>query len=76
MLERIGSRENIPRFLVEVRQKRRLFFGFGHSIFKDNDPRKNIVRKIAYELFGMLGKPPLVSLALELERIAQSDQYL
>ena len=44
MLESIGSRENIPRFLVEVRQKRRLLFGFGHNIFKDNDPRTEIVR--------------------------------
>ncbi len=46
MLEDIGSRENIPKFLMEVRQKNRLLFGFGHSIYKDNDPRAQIVRQV------------------------------
>lgn len=66
MLEGIGSRENIPKFLMEVRQKRRLLFGFGHRIYRDNDPRTEIVRQIVKEVFRVLGKRPLVRLAIEL----------
>jgi citrate synthase len=61
---------------MEVRQKRRLLFGFGHRIYRDNDPRAAIVRKIVKEVFRVLGKRPLVRLAIELERIAQADHYL
>jgi citrate synthase len=76
MLQGIGTRENIPRFLVEVRQKKRLLYGFGHSIYRDNDPRAIIVKQAVKEVFRIVGKEPLVQLAVELERIAQADQYL
>lgn len=66
MLKSIGSRENIPRFLVEVREKKRLLFGFGHRIYRDNDPRAAIVRQVVSEIFRILGKEPLVGLAIEL----------
>ena len=56
MLEAIGSRENIPKFLMQVRQKSRLLFGFGHSIYRDNDPRAQMVRVVAEEMFKIMGK--------------------
>jgi citrate synthase len=61
---------------MEVRQKQRLLFGFGHRIYRDNDPRAPIVRQVVSEIFKKFGKEPLVGLAIELERIALADQYL
>ena len=36
---KIGSVENIPKFLEEIKSKKRPLMGFGHSIFKAYDPR-------------------------------------
>lgn len=64
MLQDIGSRENIPVFLMEVREKKRLLFGFGHRIYRDNDPRTPIVRQVVSHIFSRFGKEPLVGLAI------------
>jgi len=52
-----------------------LLFGFGHRVYKSYDPRAAIVKKIAYEVFEVTGKEELVEIALELEKIALSDEY-
>jgi len=49
--------------------------GFGHRIYKSHDPRANIVRRIAEEVFSIVGREPLVDIARELEKIALSDDY-
>lgn len=49
--------------------------GFGHRIYKNYDPRAKIVKTIADEVFGITGKEPLVDIAVELERIALTDEY-
>lgn len=48
MLEAIGSKENVHRFILEVKQKKRVLFGFGHRVYKNYDPRAKIVKKIAF----------------------------
>lgn len=75
MLEEIGKKENIPKFIEEVKSKKRVMFGFGHRIYKSYDPRAKIAKKLAYQVFDVLGKEPLVEIAVELERIALNDQY-
>ena len=49
--------------------------GFGHRVYKNYDPRAKIVKKIADEVFEITGKEPLIEIAMELERIALSDEY-
>jgi len=49
--------------------------GFGHRIYKNYDPRAKIIRKLAYEVFEVTGKNPLIDIALELEHIALQDDY-
>ena len=39
------------------------------------DPRARIIKKVAYEVFEVTGKDPLLDIALELERIALEDEY-
>lgn len=48
-------------------------FGFGHRVYKNYDPRARIVKKVADDVFEVLGKEPLVEIAMELEKIALSD---
>jgi citrate synthase len=49
--------------------------GFGHSVYKNYDPRAKIIKKIAYDVFEVTGTNPLLDVAIELERIALEDDY-
>ena len=75
MLEEIGDVKNIPDFIEQVKNKKRVLMGFGHRIYKNYDPRAKIVKKIADEVFDIVCKEPLVDVAVELERIALTDEY-
>jgi len=75
MLEEIGTIENIPKFIQDVKDRKKLLMGFGHRVYKNYDPRAKIVKRIADEVFSITGKEPLIEIAMELERIALSDEY-
>ena len=75
MLEDIGNVENIPQFLEKVKSGRRRLMGFGHRVYKNYDPRARIVKKLAEDVFSVCGKENLIEIAMELERIALTDQY-
>jgi citrate synthase len=49
--------------------------GFGHRVYKNYDPRAQIIKENAYKVFEVTGKDPLLDIALELERIALEDDY-
>ena len=49
--------------------------GFGHRVYHNYDPRGKIIKQLAYEVFEVTGKNPLIDIALELERIALEDDY-
>lgn len=75
MLEDIGSVENIPQFVKDVKDRKKVLMGFGHRVYKNYDPRAKIVREIADDVFSIVGKEPLVDIAMELEKIALTDEY-
>ncbi len=77
MLTEIGSIENVPAFISEVKSGHghvRLQ-GFGHRVYKNYDPRAKIIKRTADEVFAVTGKNPLLDIALKLEEIALSDEY-
>jgi citrate synthase len=49
--------------------------GFGHRVYKNFDPRANLIKNIAQEVFEVTGHNPKLDIALELERIALQDDY-
>jgi len=49
--------------------------GFGHRVYKNYDPRAKIVKSVCDEVFAIVPKEPLIEIAVELERIALSDDY-
>ena len=86
-----GANEAVLNMLYEIRDVSRVgiyiekakdkddpfrLMGFGHRVYKNYDPRATIIRKAAYEVLEEIGsKDPLLSLAMELERIALEDDY-
>jgi citrate synthase len=75
MLGEIGSIERVPEYIKRVKAGEFRLMGFGHRVYKNYDPRATIIKQIAYEVFDVTGKDPLLDLALELERIALEDEY-
>ena len=75
MLNEIGDVSNIPSFMERVKKREVLLMGFGHRVYKNYDPRANIIKKIAHEVFEITGSNPLIDIAVELERIALSDDF-
>lgn len=75
MLEVIGSKDNIAKYIEDVKNKKKTLFGFGHRVYKSYDPRAKIVRTLADDVFAVMGKEPMIEIAMELEKIALTDEY-
>lgn len=77
MIQEIGSTKNIPAFIEQVKSGKgeQRLMGFGHRVYKSYDPRARIVKKLADEVFSQVGMDKDLEIALELERIALSDDY-
>ncbi|MBT4932093.1 MAG: citrate synthase [Rhodospirillaceae bacterium] len=79
MLDEIGTKDRVPEYIKRAKDKSDPFrlMGFGHRVYKNFDPRAQIMRQTAHEVLGDLGieNDPLLDLAMELERIALEDEY-
>jgi citrate synthase len=78
-IQKTGGVEKIGEFITQVKDKNSnvRLMGFGHRVYKNYDPRAKLMRETCYEVLGELGlqNDPLFKLAMELEKIALSDEY-
>ncbi len=79
MLYEIGSVDRIPEFIKRAKDKSDPFrlMGFGHRVYKNYDPRAKVMQRTCHEVLDVTGQrdDPILKIALELERIALSDEY-
>jgi len=78
MLEHIGTVDRIPEFVERAKNKDDPFrlMGFGHRVYKNFDPRAQVLAKAAKDVLDELGvSDPMLDVARELERIALEDDY-
>jgi citrate synthase len=81
MLEEIGSVDRVPEYIKRAKDERNPFqlIGFGYRVYKAEDPRAAIMQKACHEVLETMGQShrddPILKVALELERIALSDDY-
>ncbi len=75
MIQEIGHVKNVPAFIEGVKDGKQRLMGFGHRVYKSYDPRARIVKRLADEVFKETGVDSDLEIALELERIALSDDY-
>ena len=75
MLDKIGSKANIPEYVKGVKEGRYKLMGFGHRVYKNYDPRAKIIKRIAEDVFKVTGRNPKIDMAMELEQIALNDEY-
>ncbi len=79
MLREIGTVDRIPEYVKKAKSKDDPFrlMGFGHRVYKNYDPRARVMQQTCHEVLAELGikDDPLLDVAIELERIALSDEY-
>ena len=76
MLNQIGHVKNIPDFIEKVKADRSVrLMGFGHRVYKNFDPRAQIIKNVADQVLSVTGANPLLDIALEMERIALEDDF-
>jgi citrate synthase len=79
MLMEIGSVDRIPEFVARAKDRNDPFrlMGFGHRVYKNYDPRARVMQQTCHEVLEITGKKsdPILAIAMELERIALSDEY-
>jgi len=79
MLQNIEHPKNIPHYIAKFKDKNSSvrLMGFGHRVYKNYDPRAKIIRDVCHRLLEELdtSQQPLFDIAMELERIALSDEY-
>jgi citrate synthase len=75
MLDEIGDVKRIPAFVEKVKKGEGRLMGFGHRVYKSYDPRAQLIKHTADEVFAETGLNPKLEIALELERIALKDEY-
>jgi citrate synthase len=76
MLKRIEKVENIPDFLEGVKKRDERLMGFGHRVYKNYDPRAQIIKKHVDEVLEAVGVDnPLLDIATELEKHALDDEF-
>ncbi|MBA2056462.1 citrate (Si)-synthase [Psychrobacter cryohalolentis] len=76
MLDEIGSVENVPEFMEKVKSREVKLMGFGHRVYKNFDPRAQVMKETCDEVLGALGiNDPKLELAMALEKIALEDSF-
>ena len=76
-LQRIRDGGKTPKMVVEeVKKGRSRLMGFGHRVYKNFDPRAQILEETSCRLLDKLGlSDPLLDIARELAEIALTDDY-
>src|ERR1700759_3028962 len=79
MLEEIGTVDKVPEYVKKVKDKSQgiRLMGFGHRVYKNYDPRAKAMQVQAHAVLDEVGHgdDPLLKVAIELERVALSDEY-
>jgi citrate synthase len=77
MLEEIGDPNRVHEYMEGVKSKKYRLMGFGHRVYKNMDPRADVMRRTCHEVLTELGlqDDPLFKLAMGLEKVALEDPY-
>ena len=76
MLDEIGSVENVPEFMEKVKSREVKLMGFGHRVYKNFDPRAQVMKETCDQVLEALGiNDPKLELAMALEKIALEDPF-
>lgn len=68
MINDIGDPLNTERWVIDRLDRGEKIMGFGHAVYRADDPRSMLLRSMAERYAGELGADQLVGRAIEIER--------
>ena len=71
----VGDVSNVGQKITDVKAGKERLYGYGHRLYKTVDPRSIFIRQILEELSEETAIDPVLSVAMELDRIASTDDY-
>ena len=76
MLLEIGEVENTERYVKDALAAKRKLMGFGHAVYKTEDPRATNFRRFSKELAERSGNPKWYEMSLKVEETIKREKGL
>ena len=76
MLLEIGDVENTEQYVKDALAAKRKLMGFGHAVYKTEDPRATNFRRFSKELAGRSGNPKWYEMSLKVEEVIKREKGL
>ncbi|HWS98904.1 MAG TPA: citrate synthase [Pyrinomonadaceae bacterium] len=76
MLLEIGDVENTERYVKDALAAKRKLMGFGHAVYKTEDPRATNFRRFSKELAERSGSPKWYEMSLKVEETIKREKGL
>ncbi|CAG8955050.1 hypothetical protein HYFRA_00007064 [Hymenoscyphus fraxineus] len=73
--EKLGNKANVSKLIDDVKAKKLRLFGVGHRMYNTADPRACLLKDLMEETGNHKDSSPLLSVAMEIERIVSNDPY-
>jgi citrate synthase len=67
-VKQLGGKEKARDYIIEKLRNKEKVMGFGHRVYKTEDPRATVLRRLAKELAERTGDPSNYEISLELEK--------
>lgn len=72
-MQNLGGVENVPHLIDAVKSGKRRLYGYGHRMYKTIDPRIKYIKGLLKALNAEAD--PVLATAMEIDRIASTDEY-
>lgn len=76
LLERIGSPDRVEPVLLEMLEAKKKIPGFGHRVYRTEDPRAGFLRKMSEQLGEQSGDPLWYRLTRRVEEVTTSRRHI
>ncbi|HYI43931.1 MAG TPA: citrate/2-methylcitrate synthase [Actinomycetota bacterium] len=73
-INELGGKEKAYDYTVQKLRNKEKVMGFGHRVYKTEDPRATHLRKMAKELAGKTGDPSNFDISQEIERAVMEEK--
>ncbi len=76
MLEEVGDPANAERYIKDKLARHERVMGFGHRVYKNQDPRAVVLRRLAEETGRRKGETRWFDISAEIERVVGEEKGL
>jgi len=76
VLEEVGTKENAEPWIRKAFETKRLIMGFGHRVYKDEDPRATILKRFCMEISPERNATEWEEMADIIEKIMWDEKHL